>query len=148
MAMARCLFPHMVLLGMREREPLHEEGEIAIYLWVEDHMPMVGHEDVGQHAHVEFLDGFLEKHFEMYILIARFKYRAMSVCTVDDVIREITNVDSWSAAHLQSIHALMVPDTIPLKMTSFILFYRLPAVEQVKREVSDYKRMKLVILRG
>src|SRR3990167_191587 len=101
MAMARCLFPHMVLLGMREREPLHEEGEIAIYLWVEDHMPMVGHEDVGQHAHVEFLDGFLEKHLEMYVLITRFKYRATSIRAIDDVIREITNVDSWSAAHLQ-----------------------------------------------
>jgi len=102
-AVSRRLLPDMILLCMREREPLHEKGHIAIAARIEKQMPVIGHESVGQEAHIEPLHGIFEQHLEMPVLIWFVKDRPPTIRTVHDVIHEILDIDTRRATHDESV---------------------------------------------
>ncbi len=73
-------------LGVRQRQPLHERGQLAVLLRPEDQVPMIGH-----NAPVENADGHSamrkEQHtFEREEIIVFFEQPQAAVGSIQDVI--------------------------------------------------------------
>lgn len=98
-AMPDRVLARMVPAHVRGREPMERETQIAIVLGMEQKMPMVGHDDVREYAHVERFAHLIEQVLKVAILGIEIKHLRAVVGAIDDVIHIVAHVDPWTPSH-------------------------------------------------
>ena len=98
-----CSGAYMNQSGMCIGETVHEKAEVSITAGIENEMPMVWHEGIGKNAHTCFFFCIKEEFLEQLIVFCRFKDRQATVCTIDDVIWLVSNIDTSESGHEESI---------------------------------------------
>ena len=76
-------------LRMRERQPVHETGEIAIPSRPHHEMPVIRHDAVGQESHRYSFTGLGQHPFKRRIITVVVKQTLPRVRAIEDVIGDI-----------------------------------------------------------
>jgi len=66
-------------------------------------VPVVGHDDVREDAHVVCLPHFVEEILEVLIRLIVLKYLHASICTIDDMVDMIIDVNAQRTSHGKTI---------------------------------------------
>ena len=71
---------------VRCRDPAHELTHIAVLLRVENEVPMVRHDAIGEYAHADEIHPLKEQRLEVLVISISVENPCATVCTVDDMI--------------------------------------------------------------
>ena len=96
--------PRSAVLGMppsrvRVGEPTHELSQISVLLWVEDEMPVIGHQAIGQQPHAIFLHACFKDTLKQLVVFMAAKYLNPSVCSVEYMVDVSTNIGPLNSWH-------------------------------------------------
>jgi hypothetical protein len=99
MAAADILIMGVPALGVGQREPVHEIGKLAVMLGPQNHVPVIGHQAIGEQPCVRQACLRFHQHIDERLVIAvLMKKLQLAVAPVENVIDVAAQgVSSWSA---------------------------------------------------
>ena len=87
-------------------EPAHTLRKVAVLLWVQEHVPVIRHEDVCEDAHVVLLTHFIQKILEVLVHPIFLEDREPPIRAIDDVVDLIADIDAERTSHGNTIPCL------------------------------------------
>src|SRR5688572_20667934 len=90
-------------LGVRERQPADESGELAIAARPDDEMPVIRHEAVGQEASFGPLDGLQQDVLKGFVIGGRVKDREPGIGAIQHMVHIAAEGGSEGSSHALTV---------------------------------------------
>ena len=71
---------------VRQRQPAHEPGQVAVGTRIKNQVPMVGHDAIGEQTHAIAFNGLLQHAFERLVIRILVEQRCSAIGPVEGVV--------------------------------------------------------------